>query len=476
MLCRLFLMMMLTALALVPALAAPDALTAKQALRELRILERGLTELHPGLTRYQSREALAAQFEQARAEVADGATPAQMYPLVTRLSASMRCGHTWTNPLNQSEATQATLAQLPALPFQVRMIQRRMLVTASNDAAVAVHDEVLSVDDRSVEALIAALLPYLRADGSSDGKRLAQLTHNAEGGALDRLLPLLYPPQAGRYRLRLRKADGQVREVAVAGQPVARRDAALTAAGLAPEDQRWRLDINGRVAVMTLPTFALWKDDFDWKGFFDESFAKLQRERVSRLILDVRQNEGGDAEIERTLVAHLIDAPYTLPTGHLRYAYERVPYELARFLDTWDFGFFDRTGKVQRRDDGHWEPRDPIAATRIVPRSPTFHGKVFALIGPRMSSAGFLLARDLKATHAAMLIGEPTGGNRRGLNGGELAWLTLPYSGAAVDIPLQATVYDDQPDAGIEPDFFVPPTVEEVLKGEDAAMRMAMRR
>lgn len=473
---REFLTMILAIAFALPAQAAPDALTAKQALRELTILERGLTQLHPGLTRYQPAPALAAQFEQARQEVAHGATPAQMYLLATRISASLRCGHTWTNPLNQSEAMKAALAQLPALPFHVQMIQRRMLVTASNDDAVAEQDEVLSVDGRPIEALIAALMPYLRADGSSEGKRVVQLSHNAEGGALDRLLPLLHPPQEGRYSLRLRNPKGQVREVIVAGQPATQRDAALAAAGHAPEDMTWRLDIHGGVAVMTLPTFSFWNHEFDWKHFLDDAFARLQREHVSRLILDVRQNEGGDAEVERALVGHLIDSPYTLPSGRLRYAYERAPYELARYLDTWDFGFFDRTGKVQRSDGGHFEPRDPVATARIVPQSPIFHGKVFALIGPRMSSAGFLLARDLNATHAAILIGEPTGGNRRGLNGGELAWLTLPYSGVAVDIPLQATVYEDQPDAGIVPDFLVAPTIEDVLAGRDAAMRRAMRR
>ena len=53
------------------------------------------------------------------------------------------------------------------------------------------------------------------------------------------------------------------------------------------------------------------------------------------------------------------------------------------------------------------------------------------------------------ANAAATLVGQPTGGNLRGLNGGQLAWITLPASGVAVDIPLLAAIHPgDPPDAG----------------------------
>jgi C-terminal processing protease CtpA/Prc len=146
----------------------------------------------------------------------------------------------------------------------------------------------------------------------------------------------------------------------------------------------------------------------------------------------------------------------------------------ARYPDTWDFGFFDRTGKVTRNADGTWRYTDPPADVRIQPTAPRFTGTVAALIGPRMSSAGFLLARDLRASGRAVLIGEPTGGNRRGLNGGQIARLTLPYSGVAVDIPLQATIHDGEPDAPILPDIPVSATIADVIAKRDAALEKAL--
>ena len=93
---------------------------------------------------------------------------------------------------------------------------------------------------------------------------------------------------------------------------------------------------------------------------------------------------------------------------------------------------------------------------------------VVALTGPRMSSAGYLVARDLKAAGAATLIGGETGGNLRGLNGSQLAWLVLPTSGVSVDIPLLAHfTAGEPPDRGVLPDIAVRTRLEDVAAGID---------
>lgn len=465
-------------LALVP-LAAPASpgtrLDAAQAQRDLRILERALTDLHPGLFRYQTPEAFAAEFEAAKAATANGIEQADLFLLVTRLAASVRCGHTWTNPLNQSPAMQARLAALPVLPVHVRLLQDRLLVTASADAALKPLDEIRSIDGRPMPTLIAELLPYLRADGSSDGKRRVQLDTGTQGGALDRLLPILHPPVDGAYRLVVRSPSGTEREVRVSAMRLEQRDTVLAAAGVTPPDDAWRLEYRGDTAILTLPTFAFWNGGFDWERFLQDAFDEFARRGTRTLVLDLRMNEGGDDAIGRALLGYLIEREYVAPAGVRETRYERVPYILARYLDTWNFDFFDRTGQVVRTEGRNWRFINPPPPPRTAPRQPRFTGKVIALVGPRMSSAGFLIARDLQRTGAATLVGEPTGGNQRGLNGGQLAWLTLPNSGIAVDIPLVATVYAGAPDAPISPDVRVEARIEDVIAGRDAPLLYALR-
>jgi len=445
---------------------AKPELSSRQATRDLTILKQAMTVLHPGVYRRRTPQELDKAFASALEQVSAGASRAQMFLLAARLSAFIGCGHTWTNPLNQAAPVRALLARALVLPVRVRLLQGRLLATASLEPLVPAPMEILAIDGRSVESLVAELLPLLRADGFNDGKKRSQLDSGPNGGALDRLLPLLHPPKNGVYQLTL--AGGS--SVAVRAVSEAEREARLPAF-----DEAWKLSIDGPVATLTLPTFSFWRSDFDWKGFLDRAFATLESRQIKTLILDVRHNEGGDDAIVRELLSHLIAKPYTQPILRAFSAYERAPWILARFLDTWDFSFFDRTGQVTREGSRWVVTAKDRQRTTVTPKA-RFGGRVFTLIGPEMSSAGFILARGLRETRAATLVGQATGGTLRGLNGGELAWVTLPESGVAVDLPLLAwESVSEQPDTGIAPDVRSFPMLEDAAAGRDVELETALK-
>ena len=231
-----------------------------------------------------------------------------------------------------------------------------------------------------------------------------------------------------------------------------------------PRRRRGRCGSTSDTAILTLPTFAFWRSEFKPDEFLARSFESLRT--VPYLVIDIRRNEGGEEAIGRRLVSYLLKAPYQTPGFRIESAYERVPYALARYLDTWDFGFFDRTGQVTKGPARNWRLADR-PGLRIEPVAAPYGGRVVVLVGPQNSSAGFILARDLKASGAAMLIGQTTGGNLRGLNSGQLAWITLPASGVSVDIPLLASLAEDgTPDAGVQPDVQVPPRWADAAAGD----------
>ena len=79
---------------------------------------------------------------------------------------------------------------------------------------------------------------------------------------------------------------------------------------------------------------------------------------------------------------------------------------------------------------------------------------------------------DLLAT----LVGQPTGGNLRGTNGGWIAFLRLPRSRIELDLPLKGYFpMDEQPDRGLVPDVVVPESVEDVVLGSDAPLEAVQR-
>jgi C-terminal processing protease CtpA/Prc len=456
-----------------PAGAAPD-FSAEQAQRDLRLLQRAFVDLHPGLYRYTTPAQIDEAFRSANTEVTQGASRAQMFLLASKLAAMVHCGHTWAGPYNQSQPVKdELLGRADKLPFTLRVVQGRFLVTGSATPELRAGAEILTIETRSPAQIIAALMPYLRADGrspGSDGKRLSQLDSGGNGGAMDRLFPLLFAPQGGSYTLTVRDALGQpTRSLRVAAMRLAEREAA----GLKNPDSSWSLRVEGDTAWLTLPTFAFWGGRFDARAYLANSFAMLNEKKLPYLVIDVRRNEGGDDALGHALLAHLLREAYTVPGGRRESAYERAPYALARHLDTWNFDFFDRTGKVNKGPGRNWLMSDS-PARRIEPVATPYAGRVILLVGAENSSAGYLLAREMQRSRVATLLGQPTGGNLRGLNGGELAWLTLPSSGVAVDIPLLAHFAPgDEPDAGIVPEVQVTPRFEDAAAGVDAEVAAA---
>jgi hypothetical protein len=77
------------------------------------------------------------------------------------------------------------------------------------------------------------------------------------------------------------------------------------------------------------------------------------------------------------------------------------------------------------------------------------------------------------------LVGQPTGGNQRGITGGAFFFMRLPRTGFEVDVPLIGQfplTTKPVPDAGIEPDVFVQPRVEDIAAGRDAELAATMER
>jgi hypothetical protein len=98
------------------------------------------------------------------------------------------------------------------------------------------------------------------------------------------------------------------------------------------------------------------------------------------------------------------------------------------------------------------------------------------LISPQNSSATFQFANLVRATGLGRLIGEPTGGNRRGINGGAFFFARLPESGLEFDLPLigfyPAT---PEPDAGLLPDLTVANSAADIAAGFDRVLDTARR-
>jgi C-terminal processing protease CtpA/Prc len=154
-----------------------------------------------------------------------------------------------------------------------------------------------------------------------------------------------------------------------------------------------------------------------------------------------------------------------------------VPADLRGPLDTWDKSFL-MLGRDATRYDARFlelKSAESGGSSIIAPAAPRFAGKVAVLVSATNSSATFQFARSVQRNRLATLIGEPTGGNRRGINGGAYFFVRLPDSGLEFDLPLIGYFpTTPQPDAGILPDVLVPLTAAWLASGRDAVLERAL--
>ncbi len=474
------------ALMLLGGARAETPISAGALAEDMAIFERAYRTLHPALTRFRSQEEIDAAFARLRDTLSEDKTQAQAYIAISRMLAEVQCGHTYANFYNQPAETKAALFNgADKLPFTFELIGKRMIVTknASSEARLTAGDDILSINGIAVSEILNETMALTKADGSRASARLFQLQVSGLGEfePFDIYYPLLFPLTGTTYTIVFE--DGETGETIEADMAAMTRAERLTILSerYGPQaenyDDQWGFEIvNEDTAYLRLGTFVTWKMTMDWQQFLTDAFARIEEQTIRHLILDVRGNAGGDNDVLIALARNLASIPLTAAPTHDLLRYETVPEDLKPYLGTWDQSFYDRTDQVVPAGEGFYTWKDQsVEAAQIPALEDAYDGAVYLLIGAGNSSATFTLAQIMKESGRGTLIGQETGGNLRGITGGQFFFLTLPNSRIASDIPLIA-YYPTEPraDAGIQPDVPVIRTVEAIRSGTDLERAAAM--
>jgi len=456
---------------------------------DAELLARAYGALHPGLYRYNTPAQMASLFDDLRTHLSEPRTLAQAYLAFARVTAAVRCGHSYPNFYNQSNAIRAALfSGRDRLPLLFRWIGERMVVTRdlSPNGRLAAGTEILSINGLPTQQLLKALLPLARADGSNDGKRRRQLelTGIDKWEAFDVYLPMLFPQimTHGEVTLTIVGPNGARRQVAVALMTaIERATAAPSPIAKGSDAALWSLTHwPGSVSVLQMPTWNVYNGNWDWRSWLEQALDQVATDRTRSLIVDIRGNEGG-LDCGDLILSRLVDEDLVTEAEGRRVRYRKLPDDLAPHVDTWDDSFRDwGLQAVGPRSDGFYDltrwSDDASGHTVIHPAGKRFKGRLIVLVDEVNSSATFQFAQIVKDTGLGQLVGATTGGNRRGINGGAFLFLRLPASGIEVDIPLIGRFPPTpQPDTGIEPNVFASDSAADITRGFDRGMATAMQ-
>lgn len=446
---------------------------------DITLLREVYTALHPGLYRYNSPRSVAGLFNRLGRSWSNQADLRTRFLALSRTLAALQCGHSYANFYNQSKDVQQRLfTDIPRLPFLFRWLSGEMVVVSSQgqQEPIAPGTIVTHINGISARALLAKMLPYVRADGGNDGKRVDLLGCSGRDRweTFDIFCANLFP-EITRYTLDLRLPDGRKSRAIRSPISLAERQAALPPTGADKDAPAWTMAFApAGYAILTMPGWALYNSKWDWQAFLGQCFADMAARRTTGLVIDLRTNEGG-LDCGDEILARLIDAPLSPESYERRVRFRTVPDHLLKFMDTWDPSFA-KLGEAAAPLSGGFFALPVGAVERIEPKGPRFRGKVAVITDPGNSSATWRFAATVKAAKLGTLVGGTTGGNQRGINGGAFYFLRLPDSALEVDVPLiGAFARTPKPNAGLEPNIRVAVTAQDIATGRDPVLATAVQ-
>ncbi|MCD6017723.1 MAG: hypothetical protein K0S53_844 [Bacteroidetes bacterium] len=435
-----------------------------QILADIDYTEKYLIKFHPDPFRYISRDSLHAFVLYTKSKIDTPLTEMQARFYIKRLVAKIGCGHTDVGASKKYTKAVTKLSR-PALPLNTFVIDTNRLFILNNlskDTTIKPGDEILSIDRRSVKSILSTIYSISTTDGFN--------TTYKKQGTKYQWFKYYYSFCYGfkpNYLVTLKHKDHSISTYTLEAI------SSLKDTLIAPKK-----DTVICLAKIKTCNYSILKDDKsvgvldingfkgkNWHSFFRKSFRDIQKKKIEHLVIDLRDNGGGQINDGMNLLSYLIDKTLYLP-------FDRKP-NLMMFNPKYKMGFGNRL--------------TPLAFALFMPktfyygrlryffisfskRKYAYKGNIYVLVNGKSFSMSAVAASYLKYKANAVIIGEETGGNLTGSNAVVSGKILLPNTKIQVFIPMYHLYHDidaKNEGTGLKPDYPTHYSQEDILNGVD---------
>ncbi len=237
---------------------------------------------------------------------------------------------------------------------------------------------------------------------------------------------------------------------------------------------------------MTVNTFALGgpksEGHKNYAAFLDSVFNDLKHRNIQNLIVDIRENGGGNDPNDLLLYSYLTGRNFRENRSAFT-LFQSVPFKKCYVEEETDeIKDLEETLREEHsiQKDGKFYQNETFNAF-WAPKPNAFTGKVYLLISPFVASAGSLFASMVKSDEGTVVIGQEALGGYYGHTGHISVTYQLPntelqLSFSIVDLDQDVQKLPDQSYGdGVKPDFTVGQTIEEYLQSSDRVLEFALK-
>lgn len=417
--------------------------TRSELEEDLIFLNTKLREKHPNLHTYTSDRAYTAFVDELT--FPDSVDAKKVYAYFASLSSIIKDGHTFFYPSQQAISERDVNDVF--FPIQLHWDGKSAYITKDfgSNPELKPGRKITSIEGEPIDSILNRMLRGMMRDGNN---------LNYPTWILNTFFFEYYSYFYGSstaYSFGIEDELGNHLDVIAMG--VKRKD--LISQLFSEEETFHRgiyfdLDSTSRTAMLTIKD---WHRDVlkerykqNFKKEIDPIFEKILLNKVEYLIIDIRDNQGGNTAYSKRVLAHLIDQQFVMIEG---------------------FNKLKKKG-LKKAHGSH--------AGLQKSKKSVFNGEVFVLINGGSFSNSGIFASALKRANRAVFIGEETGGSEFILSS-DAVMVTLPNTGVRVAIPeLQYLVKAHAPNDlhGIRPDYEVKPNIHDLINKVDTVMTFTL--
>lgn len=389
-------------------IAPSGKLSKQQAIFDIDGLIYGLSQVHPDIFSVCKQEDLLRAVNKAKESLPDSVSLIQLYRVAAPIVSMIGDGHTSLEFPYDDFFT----SELKRLPLFVNVLPDSSIICNSSlDSIIKRGDKILSINGKSADNMIDDMLPFV--SGEKPHYKLSGVNSSFQA-----LFNMLYP--SDNYDIIYQPKESEeilsVSFPAITFDEIKKR-CPRTSNGGNYDDYSYTIDRINNVAIMDFRHFY---DAERMEHFADSMFRELSDRNINNLIIDIRNNGGGNSRVGDVLLRYISPEPYV----QMDKALIRITPLTAKLMGSQESPMFtlweaDSTDYIQPRskEDGH------------------YNGNVYLLTSNQTFSSAASFAWAFKECKMGKVIGEETGGMN--VSYGDILPYSLPISKLTTYIPFK---------------------------------------